>query len=245
MASKSQGATGEQHWVEVADEPDHRELFRNKMIRVYEAVIRPGCETLYHRHDKDTLYVVLEGGKNDSAALPGSRAGKYVFPRSIGLSRKIRWILTFSLFGWTYLPKSIYFFMHSQGSPIIHKVRGSKDNPSAMRMLGIEFHKPGGCGLEPSAGVESLPVDYEDRTVRVSRLKIPSDLRRWEGPLAFTGLVIALKGSVRTESYCAGNCKREIQELKEGDFLWNEGASRLRLLGSQGEEGEALIVRLK
>lgn len=245
MPAKSQGATGDQDWVEVADEPDHRELFRNELIRVYEAVIRPGRETLYHRHDKDTLYLVLEGGKNYSTPLPGTRAGIYAFPKSIGLMRKIRWLLSLSLFGWTYLPKSIYFLMHSQQSPVIHKVLGSKRNARAMRMMGVEFLKTGGHGWTASAAVDSLPVDYEDQTIRVFRLKIPLAQRRLEGPLAFTGLVIASKGPARIEWYPSDDSRREIQDLKEGDFLWNDGADSFGLLRTQGDESEALIVRLK
>ena len=66
MPKDGKGTPSAQDWVEVADEPNHEELFENEQVRVYVAVIRPGRETAYHRHEKDTLYVVLEGGKNYS-----------------------------------------------------------------------------------------------------------------------------------------------------------------------------------
>ena len=159
MSLDAVSAPGAEDWVEVAHEPDHGAIFENEQVRVYIAVIRPGKETLYHRHDKDTLYVVLEGGKNYSTILPGTKNVKYVLPKSIGLVQKIKWLFTRTVYGWTDLPKSVYVLMHNEGNPVIHKVRGAEDNPADMRMMGIEFLKPGvrhGCG---AAGTLSLKVD--------------------------------------------------------------------------------------
>jgi hypothetical protein len=245
MSEVEKGAAGARDWVEVADEPDHREVFSNELVRVYVAFIRPGRETLYHRHDKDTLYVVLEGGRNYSSALAGSKAGAYVFPKSISLTRKVRWLLTRSLFGWTYLPKSVYVLMHNDGDPIIHRVRGAADNPSDMRMMGIEFLQPGGRNRPASACVQSLPMDYEDDTVRVHRLKFPAALRHLGSPARFTGLVIALEGGLRIESSSAGGHEGATHDLKEGNLLWNDGGRQFTFLGTEGSKPEALLIRMK
>ena len=234
-----------QDWVEVAAEPDHGEIFRNEQIRVYIAVIRPGRETLYHRHDKDTLYVVLQGGRNYSTPMPGSAGGTYVFPKSISLARKIKWLFTRSIFGWTYLPKSVYLLMHNDGSPIIHKVRGSEANPSEMRMLGIEFLQPGGRNRSVSVGARPPPVDYEDDTVRVHRLKVPSDLKHLKGPVSFTGLVIALKGALGIEASSPGKADTVAHDLPEGDFLWNDGGMRFTFRTPGPSASEALLVLMK
>ena len=50
-------------WVEVNDEPNHVEQFRNDAVRVYEARIDPGTATLYHHHSLDTIYVIMAGGR--------------------------------------------------------------------------------------------------------------------------------------------------------------------------------------
>jgi hypothetical protein len=50
-------------WVEVNDEPNHAERFRNDAVRVYEARIEPGTATLYHHHSLDTIYVIMAGGR--------------------------------------------------------------------------------------------------------------------------------------------------------------------------------------
>jgi hypothetical protein len=232
----------EKDWVEVALEPDHKEIFKNERIRVYIAFIRPGVETLYHRHDKDTLYVVLEGGKNYSYTLPGTKGGKYVLPKSISLRQKIKWLFTRSVYGWTDLPKSAYVLMHNEGNPVIHKVRGSEDNPSDMRMLGIEFLNPGGRNESVSIGEKALPVDYEDDTVRVFRLKFPSDLPHVKESVCFMGIVIALNGAVRIEASSPGGSETFAHDLNEGDLVWNDGERQFTFASPEGSESEALVI---
>ena len=245
MSKDGKEARSAQDWVEVDAEPNHGEIFRNEQIRVYMAVIRPGEETLYHRHDKDTLYVVLEGGKNYSTTLPGTRSVKYVLPKSIPLSQKIKWLFTRSIYGWTNLPKSAYVLMHNEGNPVIHKVRGADDNPADMRMMGIEFLNPGarhGCG---SAGTQSLKVDYEDNTVRVFRLKFPSDLHHMKEALCFMGIVIVLKGDIRIEASSPNDSEIVPHDLNEGDLVWNDGGTKFTFAIPVRTEAEALVVLMK
>jgi len=232
-------------WVEVDVEPNHGEIFKNEQIRAYIAVIRPGEETLYHRHDKDTLYVVLEGGKNYSTTLPGTKSVKYVLPKSIGLKQKVKWLVTRSIYGWTHLPKSVCVIMHNEGNPVIHKVRGAEDNPADMRMMGIEFLNPGarhGCG---SAGTQSLKVDYEDNTARVFRLKFPSDLGHMKEALCFMGIVIVLKGDIRIEASSADDAEPVPHDLNEGDLVWNDGGTKFTFAIPVRTEAEALVVLMK
>jgi hypothetical protein len=232
-------------WVEVTDEPDHGALFENEHVRVYIAVIRPGKETLYHRHDKDTLYVVLEGGKNYSTTLPGTKSVKYVLPKSIGLVQKLKWLFTRTVHGWTDLPKSAYVLMHNEGNPVIHKVRGAEDNPGDMRLMGIEFLNPGashGCG---AAGTHSLKIDYEDDTVRVFRLRFPTDFQHMTEALCFMGMVIVLKGDIRIEASSQDASEPAPHDLNEGDLVWNDGGTKFTFAIPVRTEAEALIVLMK
>ena len=48
-------------WVDVSAEPNHVEQFRTDVVRVYEVTINAGMATLYHRHDRDTVYVNGDG----------------------------------------------------------------------------------------------------------------------------------------------------------------------------------------
>jgi len=245
MLQHKEGASIGQDWVDVGNEPNHGEIFKNEQIRVYVAVIRPGVETLYHRHDKDTLYVVLEGGKNYSTALPGTKTGKYVLPKSISLKQKVKWLLTRSIYGWTYLPKSIYLLMHNEGNPVIHKVRGAEDNPSDMRMLGIEFLKPGGRhGCVPT-GTESLTADYEDDTVRIFCLRLPFDLEGLAEYVCFVGTVIGLKGTIRIEASSPDDPERVLHDLTEGDLVWNDGRRQFTFTVPEKSESKALLIQMK
>ncbi len=245
MSKHGKGTPSAQDWVEVAAEPDHGEIFENEQIRVYIAVIRPGEETLYHRHDKDTLYVVLEGGKNYSTTLPGTKGSKYVLPKSISLKQKVKWLLTRSIYGWTDLPKSVYVLMHNEGNPVIHKVRGAEDNPADMRMMGIEFLNPGARHGRGSAGTQSLKVDYEDNTARVFRLKFPSDLHHMKEALCFMGFVVVLKGDIRIEASSPGDPELVPHDLNEGDLVWNDGGTQFTFAIPVRTEAEALIVLMK
>jgi len=126
-----------------------------------------------------------------------------------------------------------------------HKVHGSEDNPSEMRMMGIEFLHPCGRNRSVPIGAKSLPVDYEDDTVRVHRLRLPSDLKQLEGPVFFTGLVIGLKGVLRIEASSRGGPRTVTHDLREGEFLWNDGATRFTFLTRETFESEALLVLMK
>lgn len=232
-------------WVDVSEEPNHKELFKNEHIRVYVAVIPPGEETLYHRHDRNTLYLVLRGGKNASSALPGSGSTPYLFPKSIPLKRKLRWALTRLVFGWTYLPESVYFLMNNRGNPIVHKVRASGDNPRAMELMGIEFLGPPGVDVSGSVGTDSLKTDYEDDGLRVFRVRLPSDLRRIKGPVCFTGLVILMKGALGIEASSSGGSGCVRHDLEAGHFLWNDGKSRFVFATEGRTETELLLVAMK
>jgi hypothetical protein len=235
-----------QGWVEVADEPNHEEVFKNEQIRVYVAVIHPGQETSYHRHDRNTLYLVLEGGKNYSTTLPDSNSSKYVFPKSISLKRKIKWGLTRLIYGWTYLPKSIYFFMYNSGNPVIHKVRASEDNQCALELMGIEFLNPVGHNRSlTTTGTNFLTTDYEDDSVCVVRVKLPSDLPHMKKPLCFVGIVILLKGAIRIEAASPSDSECVSHDLNEGELIWNDGSSQFTFRTVARSESEVLVILMK
>jgi hypothetical protein len=245
MSKAGKSTSAAQEWVEVAQEPNHKAMFENGQIRVYVAVIPPGRETDYHRHDKDTLYVVLQGGKNTSRTLPGSKSTKYVFPKSVGLMRKIKWVLTRLIYGWVDLPESIYFLMHNEGNPVIHKVRASEDNPRDMRLMGIEFLDPGGRHRSASIGTRSLRVDYEDSSVSVLPVKFPADLPHMEESVCFMGMVIVLKGTVRIEASSPGEGEPVPHDLNEGNLIWNDGSTPFTFTVPEGSEAEALVILMK
>ena len=71
-------------WVDVSAEPNQVEQFRSAVVRVYEVTIRAGMATLYHRHDRYTVYVITSGGRFRSHE-PGHLRSRTSLGRSTGL----------------------------------------------------------------------------------------------------------------------------------------------------------------
>ncbi len=49
--------------VPVAEEPRHRLVFENAFVRVIDATLPPGYESLYHTHSRDNVPVAVLGGR--------------------------------------------------------------------------------------------------------------------------------------------------------------------------------------
>ncbi len=183
--------SGSLTWVPVADEPLHHLLFSDDRMRVYEAIIAPGEQTAFHRHDKHTLYAVIAGGKSSTEAFAGAIPGAYRFPRTTRLSRLLTWGFTRAVFGWTDMPDGEWFIMPARGRPIIHRVRASAANRAELRMLGVELvpHAPAERQSPLRPTLHHRP-DYEDDWVRVWELPC-SRL----GRAAYSGVVVMTAGA--------------------------------------------------
>src|SRR5262245_20139764 len=49
--------------VPIDREPRHRLALENEFVRVLDVRIPPGDTTLYHHHQRDSVYVAISGGK--------------------------------------------------------------------------------------------------------------------------------------------------------------------------------------
>ncbi len=214
--------SGSLAWVPVADEPLHHALYSDERVRIYEAVIAPGERTAFHRHDQHTLYTVIAGGKSSTEAFPGASAGAYRFPRTTGLPQLLAWGFTRAVFGWTDLPDGSWFVMPAHGRSIVHRVKASAGNRSAMRMLGIEFAPPSPTSARRPAGPSPFGrPDYEDEWLRVWALPRPR-----VGRPTFDGIFVIT----------AGGRAGEFQLLPAGTALPGSGARRCEPRASYGNE---------
>lgn len=125
-------------WVPVDDEPMHRELFQNPLVRVYEATIPPGHSTQDHRHDHDTVYVIVRGGvfRSDNS-WPQTSATK--LGRSTGLLRTIEMLVRRLTVGWLQMPDGTLLWQPHGNHPLVHRVAASPENTHPIRMLGVEL----------------------------------------------------------------------------------------------------------
>jgi hypothetical protein len=136
----TRGTRPHREWVPVEFEPVHGELFQNQLVRVYEARIEPGATTLDHRHDEDTMYVVVRGGTfrsdNSWRQRNVTRTG-----RSSGLLRTVGWLVRRLTIGWLRIPDGTLLWQPHSDHPLVHRVSASPSNDTALRMLGIELRR--------------------------------------------------------------------------------------------------------
>ncbi len=126
-------------WVEVADEPLHKEVLSDKHFRIYRVSLSPGQATQFHRHSEDTIYVVTKGGRMSTRTLKGFKPSPMVFARSFPFCRKLWLGLQVVFTGSAWLPDGLAFFMPSRSHPSVHRAAASRRNRSAVCLIGIEM----------------------------------------------------------------------------------------------------------
>jgi len=210
-------------WVPVADEPSHRELFRNGYVRVYMASIEPGARTLPHRHDENTLYVVVSGGASSTIRTPGSDSVAYRFPRSISAIRKLRWLIRRALLGSVYLPTGACLYMANRDHPVVHSVRASRRNRGTMLLMGIELLRPAAVHLPTDVGRPEPDIVLDGAAVY--RYSGERQLRAILARPGIRALVVGTAPSVA------------------GRFIWYDDSRRNAPLSDVAAAGAAIIVR--
>ncbi|KAA8946943.1 hypothetical protein [Mycobacterium sp.] len=133
-------------WVDVSIEPWHVEQFQTQGVRVYEVTIPPGGRTTFHRHTRDTTYVVIAGGRVRSQELR---------PRRAGLVH--RWGMVAAGLGrrWERLPTGVVVLRAHRRRPLIHQVTAHPANTGDVRLIGVELPSEHRCSavLSESATV--------------------------------------------------------------------------------------------
>jgi dihydroflavonol-4-reductase len=209
------------HWVEVNDEPNHVELFRNDALRVYQARIDPGTATHYHHHGLDTIYVIMAGGRFRSEE-PVHQNSSTKLGRSVSLPTKLAWGIRRALTGGTLqLPAGTLLMQYHRAHPLIHRVLASSDNAAPIRMLGVELHATSHPSLLPtSSGVRLEYADEHARTYRIRR-----GTREWTDSLQVAhGAVLAVIAGTGVLSI-----EDTEQQLAEGSVTWIAATPNMRL----------------
>ena len=124
-------------WVDVSAEPNHVEQFRTDVVRVYEVAIDAGTATLYHRHDRDTVYVITSGGRFRSQE-PGHQRSRTALGRSTGLLSQLGLLASRLTHGWLKVPTGTVILQPHKDFPLIHRVYADPSNPAPVRMIGVE-----------------------------------------------------------------------------------------------------------
>lgn len=200
-------------WVDVTVEPHHAEQFANQAVRIYEATIPPGTATLFHRHIRDTLYVITAGGRFRSEE-PGHQMAGTRMGRSTPLRRQLWWLAIRKLGGsWVRMPTGTLIAQPHRTHPLIHRVIAHPANSGPIRMLGVELQRerPVSTRLHGAPGIR---VENGGAPWPAYRLSSPPDGQPQHVMLAGGGVLVVVAGSATVEH------NGEVRELQSGQARW-------------------------
>ena len=181
-------------YVAVDDEPDHVEQFRSQSMRVYLAAILPGGATMYHRHERDTFYVILAGGRFRSDE-PGRQRSRTRVGRSVPRPRQLLWLICRILSGgWLRIPTGTLLVQPHTAHPLIHRVHADRRNDSPVLMLGIEPRKEGDRRAAALETGRALRLEHEHPGLNVYRLRLHPGERFIVPALRSGGVLVATAG---------------------------------------------------
>jgi hypothetical protein len=219
-------------FVDVEDEPDHKEQLCNAMVRVYRATIRPGGRTLYHRHCRDTVYVVAGGGTFRSEE-PGRPRQHTSVGRSVPRIRQLGWLLRKKLLGSTSLPDGTVLVQHHGEHPLVHRVCAAPHNGSALQLVGVELRQPSGATEPPPDRFAGSTLEYRDPRCAVYRIRI-GPMTDIEAALRRPTVIVGVHGSpLLGESVIA-----------PAEIAWLDADAALRLHNHTPDLAECIAVTL-
>jgi hypothetical protein len=241
MGHEDQPNTDAVGYVEVADEPLHKEVYANRYFRAYLATLSPGQGTYYHRHSEDTLYLVIKGGRMSTINFKGYKRSPMVFPRSFPFYKKL-WLALQNVFtGSVHLPDGLFFFMPTKKHPSIHLAAASPRNRDEVCLMGIEIRYS--STNPPPLVHDTLPwrAEYDDGSFKVLVCTLaPAASGRVVMP-GYHLFMVCIKGSLEIMSEHAPKGKNELRRLATGDYLCMSGDSPA-LARSSGSAASELII---
>jgi hypothetical protein len=156
--------------VPIEREPRHHVAFEDPLVRVFDTRVPGGDTTLYHRHERDSVYVLLSGTSNLVTEPLGEP------PRSLSAQ-----------------PGEVFFGEHSKKA-LVHRLANL--SAEEHHVLDIELVAPRAASDRPLPALASgnAPV-LENARVRVSRVLLQPGAQHSEGTaLAPAGVFVILQG---------------------------------------------------
>lgn len=199
--------------VPVEQEPRHRLALEDQYIRLFDVRIPPGDTTLYHSHQRDSIYIPISGIAN----LVNQELGKAAKPLSIK-------------------PGDVAFAEHSKAS-FTHRV--SNLGTEEFHVIDIELI----AALKGSSASGELPVGHqpvlENPRVRISRIVLePGQFVVGDSTSAPHGVTVVLagtrigfrgdSGATQRSDVVLGQFYRRAELVSQE--IHNEGSDRLELI---------------
>ena len=203
----------EEVWVEVRDEPRHRQRFENDYARAYDVRIPPGDLTLYHRHTEDTLYVSIHAARVRNQTWGEAEIQTNEVPAGIAICAPHR------------------------AAPLTHQVGNVGEG--LMRMIGVEAKRSPALVSENALEAPGHALQWENARLRTYLLELEPGASTGAISYAFSGISIALEdGDLALRS---GGVESLVASAP-GDLLWHDGPRRFELENVGGATFRAYVT---
>jgi len=224
-------------FVDVDSEPLHHEEFQNDYIRIYRALLEPGKSTKFHRHSRDTLYLVFKGGEISTEKMKGTPSCPTILARGLPVSGKLRLAYEKIFFRYLSLETGFFFYMPSKRSPVIHRAITSKSNHESMDLLGVEilFSNKDRIAVSNCSGREEI----DTKEIRVSRLSSKAGQILTDICMEEPALLIVITGEITIID------GQKSVFLKAGIYYWAEAKSNHTIANKSVQDSEIVIVKMK
>lgn len=197
------------------DEPKHKVVFENNYVRVIDVQIPGGTETLYHRHDINSVIVYLTKSTNESQT-HGESAWT---PRTIA-------------------PGDSRYAPYTE-KPLTHRVRNP--GPGLFRVYDIELlHAPPAAETFSLADSPALRAKWQEQAVRSLTLRLePGGHRTIPG--GECAILLVNVAGVLTVSPANGAAR----ELRAQEFFFQPPRSGFLVSNGGREPTETVVLELR
>jgi hypothetical protein len=222
-------------FVDVNQEPLHQELLSNSYFRVYRALLTPGRETEYHRHFRNTLYIVCKGGRISTELLSGSPACPNILPKGLSWKLKLKLLLGKIVTGNLDLPPGFLFYMPSKDFPVVHKAAASEKNAEDMDLLGIEIMQGSAdSSIKANNQLDGSVIDTDDAAVY--RFFLEPDQKNKKLHCEAPCLVVSITASAEVEANGSSIC------IAPGECRYFDAGTLLRISNALNNSGDLFII---
>ena len=203
--------------VPIEQEPRHKLVFENDILRIFDTRIPIGDVSLFHIHSFDSAFVCIDGGETQSEEL-----GKPIQKRP------------------PFKAGDVWFRPHAT-TPLTHRV--SNLGQTNVRVLDIELRKP---LMESDVALTKLPKDFapllENDRVRVTRLTLIPGAKTPAHTLTRAALFVIVKASKAVFDLPR---QRRLTDYDPGDYFLVP-ANAERFIGNFGDSVfEAVQIEIK
>ena len=204
--------------VPVEQEPRHRIVFQNQNVRIYDVLIPPGDQTLFHTHSFDNVAIAVSGGTGRDEML--GRPAREVSLRTGNVG-----------------------FSKATNAPYTHRLENVGTTP--LRIVGLEVlsssSSPGVPAVLNTVPGHQLVLEND----RVTIYRVSIDPKQSTGIRSRTLPWLRVSITQSTISVQGPGKSPETIETKAGDYRWHEGATTDSIENIGSTKYEAIEIEWK